>query len=71
MAEIPLYKYANIYYPLTPKSTINLWAQEGFYKQKGELAGKIRKIGGRWYVTIVHDTVVNNIIEDIKAIMKE
>ncbi len=71
MAEIPLSKYAAIYYPLTPKSTINLWAQEGYYKQKGELSGKVRKIGGRWYVTIIQDIVVDNIIENIKTLMKE
>ena len=68
MAKIPLQKYREIEYPLTPKSTIHLWAQEAYFKNNGPLAGMISRVGGRWYVEIIPDEVVSGIKATIKKL---
>ena len=63
---IPLQKYREFYFPLTPKSTINLWAKQGYFQNKGPFAGKVTKYGGRWYVETVTDPVTKKIVKSIK-----
>lgn len=70
MANIPLYKYAEIEFPWTAKSTINLWAIQGFYKNRGPLADMVRRIGGRWYVQVgPADAVAKGILNRIESIV--
>jgi hypothetical protein len=71
MATIPLQKYCDIEFPLTPKSTRHLWAEMGFYRNEGPLAGKIRRIGGRWYVEMASDdVVVEGILNHVRAVIE-
>ena len=71
MAAIPLQKFREVEYPLTPKSTMHYWAVEGYYRNSGPLAGRVEKIGGRWYVKLSSDHVVSNIVNDIKEFISE
>lgn len=71
MAMIPLQKFGEMEFPVTPKSTLNLWAVEGFFRDKGVLAGRIKRIGGRWYVVITSDAVVENAIGQIKNLIAQ
>ena len=58
-------------YPLTPKSTVNYWAKEGYFKNNGPLAGIVERIKGRWYVkTGSNNSVVNNIVKTITKSIK-
>lgn len=69
MAEIPLQKFREIEYPMTPKSTVHFWATEAYFKNRGPLAGRIKKILGRWYVaTSNDDTVVEEILKNIRTL---
>ena len=70
MALIPLQKFREIEYPLTPRSTMQLWAEQAYYKNFGPLAGRIQRNGGRWYISISEDNVVSAIKEKIKELMK-
>lgn len=70
MTNIPLNKFREISFPLTPKSTMNLWALQAFYQNRGPLAGRVRKYGKRWYVIINNDSV-ENVVENIKLIVSE
>jgi hypothetical protein len=44
VANIPLYRYGEIEFPLTPKSTLNFWAVQGFYHEKGPFSNTVTKI---------------------------
>lgn len=71
MAAIPLKKYVEIEYPLTSKSTYEYWASQAFWHNKGPLTGMIKRVGGRWYVTISRDEVVDNIINCIEELVSK
>ncbi len=67
MPSIPLQKYRDFEFPLTPNSTMNLWAKQAYYNNTGPLKGRVEKVGGRWYVEIgSNDPVVEGILENIK-----
>jgi hypothetical protein len=69
--SIPLQKFGEHEYPLTPKSTLNLWAKQGYFQNTGPLAGMVSRIGGRWYVQIgSEDSVVEGITSSIKESFK-
>jgi hypothetical protein len=71
MPSIPLQKFGQQEYPLTPKSTLNLWAKQGYFQKTGPLAGMISRIGGRWYVQIGSDDPVSEgIIHGIRESFK-
>lgn len=54
---------------MTPKSTIHFWATEAYFHNRGPLAGRVKKIFGRWYVSISSDdNVAQNIIDNIKKL---
>jgi hypothetical protein len=69
MPAIPLKKYIEIEYPMTPKSTYEYWATLAFYHNKGPLAGMVKRVSGRWYVTLSRDEVVSNIINSVKELV--
>ncbi len=57
---------------MTAKSTIHFWVTEACRHNRGPFAGKVRKICGRWYVTISSDDgVVQSIIDNIKTLRPE
>jgi len=71
MPSIPLQKFGEQEYPLTPKSTLNLWAKQGYFQNAGPLAGLIKRNGGRWYVQIGSDDhVAKGIIHSIRESFK-
>jgi hypothetical protein len=70
MSAIPLQKYGEEEYPMTPKSTLHYWATTGYYKNEGPLAGRVKRMGGRWYVSIgSDDPVVDDVVNSIKSLM--
>jgi hypothetical protein len=71
MSSIPLQKFREIAFPLTPKSTMNFWAKLAYFRNEGPLAGRISKIRGRWYVQISEDCVVNGIKEQIRESLSQ
>jgi hypothetical protein len=72
VANIPLYKYGEIEFPLTPKSTLNFWAVQGFYHKKGPFSNAVTKIGGRWYIkTGPSDVTVGRIIDEIETLVRD
>jgi len=71
MPSIPLQKFGEEEYPMTPKSTLNYWAKLGYYRNEGILAGMVTRIGGRWYVEIGSgDFVTEEIIHSIRESFK-
>jgi len=72
MPAIPLQKFREVEYPLTPKSTIHHWAVQGYYHHSGPLAGKVKKEGGRWYVQVgSKDPVVESIVATVKDLLNK
>ena len=72
MANIPLYKYGGIEFPLTPKSTLNFWAVQGFYFKKGPFSGIVKKIGGRWYINVgPSDATIEKIVSQIEVLVQD
>ncbi len=69
MAKIPLYKFAQKEYPLTPKSTINYWAILAYEKKQGPLANMVERIGGRWYVNLPGDPVTERILTQVRDLL--
>ena len=67
MPAISLRKYIEVEYPLTSKSTYTYWANQALYQGRGPLAGKVKRVGGRWYIELNRDKVVSGIVEDIKS----
>jgi len=55
---------------MTPKSTIHYWATQAYYHNRGPFAGKIDRVGGRWYYVIEEDEVVKEAISQIKTILQ-
>lgn len=73
MPKIPLQKFRDREYPLTPKSTIHYWAEEGYFHNRGPLAGLVEKIGGRWYVKMsaISDSADRVVTDIIAKIIRE
>lgn len=71
MSAIPLQKFRGMEFPLTPKSTVHLWVEMAFYKSKGPLAGRVRRVGGRWYVTVTEDNVADQVKEQLEKLYTE
>jgi len=69
MASIPFHISIKTEYPLTPKSTVQYWAEQAFYHNKGPFAGRITRIGGRWYLTVNEDVVIKQVVQEVKSIL--
>ena len=66
MAKIPLQRFAGIEFPMTAKSTLHLWAVQGYWQNRGPFAGRITRVGGRWYILETdHGKAVDSIVADI------
>jgi hypothetical protein len=69
MPKIPLQKFAQKEFPMTPRSTVHHWAKQAQDNKEGPLAGMIERVGGRWYVN-VGDPTTDKIVSEVKALVE-
>ena len=71
MAEIPFHLYVKEHFPRTSKSTVHYWAVQAFYHNKGPFAGRITRMGGRWYYKVNEDPVVCDVVKKVKETLRK